>query len=75
MHENFLNALARRPLPAFVTARGEIKLLRRLYSAGYVDARFFPQEQSEDQFAELRSLTPLGRRFLDIVMHREAGPG
>ena len=59
--------LATRQTPSFVTQRTELRLLRRLQGAGYLDARFFPEEPTDDQFAELHGVTPLGRRVLDIV--------
>lgn len=71
MPDRFLGLIARRPSPAFVTSSGELRLLRRLHRAGYVDASFFPAEKSAGQFAEFRGMTPVGRRMLDIV----AGPG
>lgn len=67
MPEKLLDALARRDLPAFVTRESELRLLRRLHGAGYVDARFFPEARTDDQFAELRAVTPLGRRVLGII--------
>ena len=67
MPDRLLATLTRRELPAFVTQRNELRLLRRLHGAGYVDARFFPRKRSDDQFAELRAVTPLGRRVLDIL--------
>lgn len=69
MPEKFFVALARRDMPSFVTQPSELRLLRRLQGAGYLDVRFFPEEHSADQFAELQGMTPLGRRVLDIVTH------
>lgn len=65
--EKLLDLFARRSLPAFVTGKSQLRLLRRLRGAGYVEARFFPEVRSADQFAEVVSLTPLGRRVLRIV--------
>ncbi|MBB1600474.1 hypothetical protein A9977_10530 [Variovorax sp. UMC13] len=59
-------------MPTFVTQPSELRLLRRLRGAGYLDVRFFPEENSADQFAELHGMTPLGRRVLDIVRHSGA---
>lgn len=73
MPEKFLDALARRDLPAFVTQQSELRLLRRLHGAGYVDARFFPEARTDDQFAELRAVTPLGRRVLGIITASQRG--
>ncbi|RYY85122.1 MAG: hypothetical protein EOO24_36885 [Comamonadaceae bacterium] len=67
MPEKLLKDLTRRDLPAFVTQPVELKMLRRLHGAGYVDARFFPEARTADQFAELRAVTPLGRRVLGII--------
>lgn len=73
MPEKFLDALARGELPAFVTQQSERRLLRRLHGAGYVDARFFPEARTDDQFAELRAVTPLGRRVLGIITASQRG--
>lgn len=73
MPKKLLDALSPRALPVFVTQRADLRLLRRLHGAGYVDVRFFPEERSADQFAELRAVTPLGRHVLSIlggVQHR-----
>jgi hypothetical protein len=67
MPTRFLETLSRSAAPVFVTQRSELHLLRRLQGAGYVEARFFPQERTADQFAELLCVTPLGRRVLEIV--------
>ena len=73
MPEKLLHALTQRPMPAFVTQHAELRLLRRLHGAGYVDARFFPEERTADQFAELRAVTPLGRRVLGIITTWQRG--
>jgi len=65
--------LASRETPSFVTQRTELRLLRRLQGAGYLNVRFFPEEPTDDQFAELQGLTPLGRRVLDIVTRPDGG--
>jgi hypothetical protein len=70
--EKFFAALAHRDMPSFVTQPSELRLLRRLRGAGYLDVRFFPEEHSADQFAELQGMTPLGRRVLDIVTRSSA---
>lgn len=58
-------------MPSFVTQPIELRLLRRLRGAGYLEVRLFPEEDSADQFAELHGVTPLGRRVLDIVGHSD----
>lgn len=73
MPDKLLNTLARRELPAFVTQQDELRLLRRLQGAGYVEARFFPEERTADQFAELRAVTPLGRRVIGIMTSSRRG--
>ncbi|WP_183024842.1 hypothetical protein [Variovorax sp. UMC13] len=72
MPDKLFAALALRAMPTFVTQPSELRLLRRLRGAGYLDVRFFPEENSADQFAELHGMTPLGRRVLDIVRHSGA---
>jgi hypothetical protein len=67
MPERLLKALSHLTMPAFVTQQADLRLLRRLHGAGYVDARFFPEARTADQFAELHALTPLGRRVLHII--------
>jgi hypothetical protein len=67
MPDKFLATLASRKMPSFVTRASELRLLRRLQGAGYLDVRFYPEERTADQFAELQGMTPLGRRVLDIV--------
>jgi hypothetical protein len=75
MPEKSLDALVRRTMPSFVTRPAELHVLRRLHGAGYVEARFFPEEHTVDQFAELRGVTPLGRRVLGIVTRYGAHGG
>jgi hypothetical protein len=72
MPQKFFVALASKPMPSFVTGQDKLRLLRRLQGAGYLDARFFPDEHTPDQFAELRGMTPLGRRVLEIVRRSES---
>ena len=72
MPQKFFLALADRRMPSYVTAHDELRLLRRLKGAGYLDVRFFPPESTADQFAELRGMTPLGRRVLDIVTRTDS---
>ncbi|MGJ7523885.1 hypothetical protein ACSFA0_25670 [Variovorax sp. LT1P1] len=62
-------------MPSFVTERGELRVLRRLHGAGYVDARFYPENRTTDQFAELKGVTPLGRRVLGMVRRSRAPSG
>jgi len=73
--DKFFVDLASREMPSFVTQRSELRLLRRLQGAGYLEVRFFPEEPTEDQFAELHGVTPLGRRVLDIVTRSSARRG
>jgi hypothetical protein len=75
MPQKLFAALAKRAMPSFVTDQGELRLLRRLQGAGYLDVRFFPEQHTADQFAELRALTPLGRRVLDIVARTDSHRG
>lgn len=72
MPQKFFLALADRQVPAHVAAHDKLRLLRQLQGVGYLDVRFFPQESTTDQFAELRSMTPLGRRVLDIVTRTDS---
>lgn len=68
MPETLLEAIALKRLPAFVTGKSELRILRRLHGAGYVDARFFPEHQIGGQFAKLHGFTPQGRRMLDLLV-------
>lgn len=72
MPQQFLFALAQKRMPLFVVEQGELRLLRRLERAGYLDVSFYPAESTADQFAELRGMTPLGRRVLDIVSRTDS---
>lgn len=67
MPQKFLLAVAKRKVPTYVTLPRELRLLQSLRTAGYCDVRFFPEERTAHQFAQVRGLTPLGRRVLEIV--------
>lgn len=71
MSAAYLAKLAARPLPAFVTARPELRALRRLAELGHVEARIYPPDASRAQFAEVMALTSSGRAALGA----HASPG
>ncbi|MDH6594999.1 hypothetical protein M2165_004888 [Variovorax sp. TBS-050B] len=56
----YLARLARQRMPAFVARPSKVRVLRRLAAAGHVDVRFYPPDACDEQFGEVRGLTPDG---------------
>jgi hypothetical protein len=65
MSYRYLAKLAFTPLPSFVTRPSQLRRLRRLAQAGFVEARFYPARALQGQLCEVRALTATGRALLD----------
>jgi len=74
MPDHLLVELAKLQKPAFITQESKLQMLRRLQGAGYLDVRFYPPRRTADQFAELRGVTPLGRKVLAIMSRSDVHP-
>ena len=66
---HLLNQLGRTQLPVFVSDPDQVKLIKRLLRAGYVDACLYPDSSDAKQFAQVVRVTPLGERVQAIFAH------
>ena len=73
MHYHLLTQLGRNALPAFVSDPQQVKMIRRLIRAGYIEGRLFPETHTANQFAQVDAITPLGQRVRTIFARAGMG--